>query len=178
MRAIDADALKAEAKDQLVAYFLVIKSWVPTYGETTIMDIIDRQPTIETVPIEDYRSMEQTVYKLTQALAEAEPIKHGRWEVVYYDNIPTLAYCNRCDQVLQLTRETEKLPNYCPNCGAKMDEPAPEAAEIINDGTYSAGNLYECDPEKNTECRKTGCYINGGECRHTTHAEYAREEQE
>ena len=48
--------------------------------------------------------------------------KHGRWEVVYYDNIPTLAYCNRCDQVLRFTRETETTPNYCPNCGAKMDE--------------------------------------------------------
>ena len=33
--------------------------------------------------------------------------------------------------------------------------------------------LYFCDPSKNTECRKTGCYLNGGPCRHTTHAEYA-----
>ena len=32
-------------------------------------------PTIEAVPLEDYRSMEQTVHKLTQALAEAEPFK-------------------------------------------------------------------------------------------------------
>ena len=51
---------------------------------------------------------------------DAEPVKHGWWEVVYYDNVPTLAYCNRCDQVLQITRETEKMPNYCPNCGARM----------------------------------------------------------
>lgn len=35
--------------------------------------IIDLQPTANVVPAEDYRSMEQTVYKLTQALAEAEP---------------------------------------------------------------------------------------------------------
>lgn len=33
--------------------------------------------------------------------------------------------------------------------------------------------LYFCDPSKNTECRKTGCYLNGGPCRHTTHVEYA-----
>ena len=33
--------------------------------------------------------------------------------------------------------------------------------------------LYFCDPSKNTECKKTGCYENGGPCRHTTHAEYA-----
>lgn len=39
-------------------------------------------PAVEAVPLEDYRSMEQTVYKLTQALADAEPIvrcKDCRW---------------------------------------------------------------------------------------------------
>lgn len=34
---------------------------------------------------------------------------------------------------------------------------------------------FECDPEKNRDCRKTGCYINGGECRLTTKKEYAKE---
>lgn len=34
-------------------------------------------------------------------------------------------------------------------------------------------SVYYCDPSKNTECRKTGCYENGGPCRHTTHVEYA-----
>lgn len=33
--------------------------------------------------------------------------------------------------------------------------------------------LYFCDPSKNTECKKGGCYENGGPCRYTTHAEYA-----
>ena len=48
--------------------------------------------------------------------------KHGRWEFVYYDNIPTFAHCSRCDQVLRITRENETMPNYCPYCGARMDE--------------------------------------------------------
>ena len=34
--------------------------------------------------------------------------------------------------------------------------------------------LYACDPDKNTECRKTGCYLNGGECYQTKHLKYAR----
>lgn len=34
--------------------------------------------------------------------------------------------------------------------------------------------LFECDPYKNTDCSKTGCYINGGECRHTRRLKYAR----
>lgn len=45
------------------------------WGGEFIRRTIEEQPAIETVPLEDYRSMEQTVHKLTQALAEAEP----RW---------------------------------------------------------------------------------------------------
>ncbi len=32
--------------------------------------------------------------------------------------------------------------------------------------------LYECDPQKNTECNKRNC---GNPCRHTTRKEFARE---
>lgn len=32
--------------------------------------------------------------------------------------------------------------------------------------------LYLCDVNKNEQCTKTGCYINGGDCRHTTHKEF------
>lgn len=32
---------------------------------------------------------------------------------------------------------------------------------------------YECDPKKNKECKKTFCYMIGGECRMTTHKEYS-----
>ena len=35
--------------------------------------------------------------------------------------------------------------------------------------------VYECDPDKNTECTKEACFINGGECSRTTKKEYARE---
>lgn len=36
-------------------------------------------------------------------------------------------------------------------------------------------NLYDCDPDKNQECRKTGCFRNGGECSQTFNPEYRRE---
>lgn len=32
--------------------------------------------------------------------------------------------------------------------------------------------LYQCDPELHTECTKTGCYLNGGPCELTFHAEF------
>ena len=37
-------------------------------------------------------------------------------------------------------------------------------------------NGIVCDPDKNTECKKTACYRNGGECIHTVHKEYRRVE--
>lgn len=33
--------------------------------------------------------------------------------------------------------------------------------------------LYECDPELNTVCKKTGCYINGGPCFCTQQPEFS-----
>ena len=30
----------------------------------------------------------------------------------------------------------------------------------------------QCDPQKNEECKKTNCYLNGGECRYTRKTEY------
>lgn len=35
--------------------------------------------------------------------------------------------------------------------------------------------LYWCDPEKNTECRKTSCFETGGDCYHTTMQRYSVE---
>ena len=34
--------------------------------------------------------------------------------------------------------------------------------------------LYICDPEKNTECSKEECHINGGQCRCTEDSRYAK----
>ena len=32
---------------------------------------------------------------------------------------------------------------------------------------------YVCDPKINTECKKTGCYLNGGMCEYTTDKRFA-----
>ena len=80
-------------------------------------------PTVEAVPLEDYRSMERTVDKLVKALAEAVQ-KHGRWVHKYGDGHEEPAIpggeCSICGYVHTAT-------NYCPNCGARMDE------EVNND---------------------------------------------
>ena len=32
--------------------------------------------------------------------------------------------------------------------------------------------LYKCDPSKNSDCRKTCCFINDGACRRTSHRKF------
>ena len=43
---------------------------------------------------------------------EAEPVRHGRWTVTRW-----FVQCSECGEAFPLTPT-----NYCPNCGAKMDE--------------------------------------------------------
>ena len=75
------------------------------------------------VPLEDYRSMEQTVHKLTQALAEAEPIKHGRWIKITQEWADYAEYfCSCCGRKIKapFTLNPAWAFPYC-HCGAKMD---------------------------------------------------------
>lgn len=72
-RLISADALKAALQG-----LYQVAGWEKRDIHFSLSDMecnIDYMPTIEAVPLEDYRSMEQTVHKLTQAISEAEPIK-------------------------------------------------------------------------------------------------------
>ena len=72
-RLISADALKAALQG-----LYQVAGWEKRDIHFSLSDMecnIDYMPTIEAVPLEDYRSMERTVHKLTQAIAEAEP----RW---------------------------------------------------------------------------------------------------
>lgn len=73
MRLIDADAFKAEGRKLYRDAGWDLRE--VHYSQLDTECHIDMMPTIEAVPFEDYQSMEQTVYKLTQALAEAEPFK-------------------------------------------------------------------------------------------------------
>lgn len=120
MRLVDADAFKAEGRELYREAGWDLRE--VHYSQLDTECNIDMMPTIEAVPLEDYRSMEQTVHKLTQALAEAEPIKHGRWIVLHGvlagdDIYGDMGECSNCGLHL---RNYEW--DYCPNCGAKMDE--------------------------------------------------------
>ena len=49
------------------------------------------------------------------ASADVAPVRHGRWEVIDAEE-PRRYGCSIC------RRLSWYMENYCPNCGAKMDE--------------------------------------------------------
>lgn len=48
-------------------------------------------------------------------LKDAQLVVHGKWMPNNFDN-PTFFFCSKCNCVFH------KKTNYCPSCGAKMDE--------------------------------------------------------
>lgn len=59
--------------------------------------------------------------------ADAAPVLHGQWDGEgdgYADGelVVDVWYCSRCGHCIDDgTDDPVTLPNYCPNCGAKMD---------------------------------------------------------
>ena len=64
--------------------------------------------------------------------ADVEPVKHGHWVDVNGNSVPWSgrvahcpaysAYCSECRQWLVASDEYTVVGNYCPNCGARMEE--------------------------------------------------------
>ena len=48
---------------------------------------------------------------------DAAPVRHGRWNTSLDGITP---FCTACGMKHRITNFS-KIPNYCPNCGAKMD---------------------------------------------------------
>ena len=86
MRLIDADSIKsAKYHDLPYTHIHPVGVDVQAYemGWNDALDAVaDSAPTVDAVPLEDYKSMERTVDKLTKALADAEPVvrcKDCKW---------------------------------------------------------------------------------------------------
>lgn len=48
--------------------------------------------------------------------ADVQEVKHGRWLFGRFGS----GWCSECDHC-GFVRGEDDVPNYCPNCGAKMD---------------------------------------------------------
>lgn len=71
------------------------------------MRLVDADMLIKTIPTEEINARMAIA---TAPTIEAEPIKHGRWIIIDGEVV--------CSECCEHNLET----NYCPNCGARMDE--------------------------------------------------------
>lgn len=53
----------------------------------------------------------------------AESVVHGKWILELSDEYADHYHCSKCEWQIDLCNEIyeEPKPNYCPQCGAKMD---------------------------------------------------------
>ena len=101
MRLINADTLKEQIPETSVDIFENCRN-CSLLDKDQVLEIIDAAPTID-----------------------AEPIRHGHWVHECNDNVCHLSYfyhCSVCNAEWNcIDNEMERF-DYCPSCGAKMDE--------------------------------------------------------
>ena len=79
-------------------------------GDCIHVEICERNPILTEF------SRENPAYcKKIMKAADVAPVRHGRWLCVDTDT-EQFFLCNRCN------KKEYWESNYCPNCGAKMDE--------------------------------------------------------
>lgn len=71
----------------------------------------------------DFANVEEIIFNAP--VADVQEVKHGKWEIYYIFDYE-VAVCSNChkDFVQDTTIDLIDFEawNYCPNCGAKMDE--------------------------------------------------------
>lgn len=110
MRLIDADTLKREFHSEWDGVLVWDES-----GETTadqFCNIVDAAPTIEAEPVCEYWDSEGHFCALHRPAAE--PVKRGKWLAIGNTGLASCA----CGYIT----DRYSIYNYCPNCGAKMEE--------------------------------------------------------
>lgn len=97
---------------------------------TTMAEYIERQAAKDA-----FGRMDTVIGKTTSMVidsvpaADVAPVVHGRWIYDGGNEYVDHYHCDRCGQEIDLCNEiyTEPKPNYCGNCGAKMDKEADDA---------------------------------------------------
>ena len=99
MRLIDADALK-KAMDGYWGRCQRIRK--PRNGETAVF--LDIKAIVEDCPTVD-----------------AVPVRHGKWIDMDEQSYTWKIRCSCCDHERSMMSTQGEYPNYCENCGARMD---------------------------------------------------------
>lgn len=118
MRLIDADALEDKVAD------LYSEGEEATEGDKVVndvIDLIDNAPTIET----DMSEYSDKLWKLAYERGKAEERPQGEWIVDEDAFSKDFRKCSNCNEDAEwLEGGCQFLPNFCPNCGAKMTKEA------------------------------------------------------
>ena len=89
-------------------------------GKTMSDEYIEKEDAIQSIIAHDLvggdaRGWAEYLLENTST-ADVAPVRHGRWTHITFNEL-TLTRCSKCG--FQQSGLFE--PNYCPNCGAKMD---------------------------------------------------------
>lgn len=139
MKLIDADVLKhmvTEGADKAPEGIQLIYIECVQKIKQAILECIDKIPDKKVVPRkyhEDCLALaEERCIAQMQKRREAEmtfknsaPAHYGRWERLDETHSPDCVgrhCCSLCHELAKEWRGREQLTNYCPRCGAKMDE--------------------------------------------------------
>ena len=82
------------------------------------LDIVAHNNVHGEITLNRYDKIIDGIYEIPSA--DVAPVRHGRWECGEENSW----WCSVCDMGFDLLYGTpqENLYNYCPNCGARMDE--------------------------------------------------------
>ena len=112
MRLIDADELKM--------YLIQANEWQEIITMDDVLEFIERQTLIDTSKNLLYTiNVNMDTDEVMERLKERgwEPVKHGRWDLI--DGCEPVRYgCSVCHRMVW------HHENYCPYCGARMDQEA------------------------------------------------------
>lgn len=144
-----------------------------------MQDLISRQAAVDAL----WKALFEYEDKMEKKFQESEDLDIQDW-IQHRIFVQNMSDIDR-RTILDLPPAEPRLIR-CKDCYWWTKQPDSLQGRCALSGTYPTGAFfcgnarrrpYLCDPEKNTTCSKTGCYINGGECRHTLSKEYAREEE-
>ena len=70
---------------------------------------------------EDFKELNSIIGEFERFSVDAAPVVHGKWFDGECDDGGELWYCSRCNYPVK-TIAGRPAFDYCPHCGAKMDE--------------------------------------------------------
>ena len=116
--------------------FRQLAEWLKDYKrlleQQPCEDVISREAVIEWLKAKDIiklSSQEETARKELKALPPVTPQqKYGKWIVVSdgYGDRAYICECSECKDTVWVYKDANRKWNFCPSCGAKMQERSDE----------------------------------------------------